>query len=212
MGVPAEGAQAVLGARANPRDCPVPRFQARPPWVAQVKRWARNVLMRPAIALLLILGGIAGSLRLLAEHHVGEATFLGLVGLSVFAAALVFFSDRLREFSVKEMKVVLGEMRETQHDIREREKKIQETAQLVGDLITYVEATAIGTSGSKARDEWLKRKIESLGTLAGGRIDNPFWRFSQRLSARDPKDEERLKSIWAQLEQEIEEDLARLQK
>jgi hypothetical protein len=79
----------------------------------------KNPVIRYGVALILVISGVWGSVKLMTVHSVSELSFVSLIGITVFASALVFFSDRLREFSISEMKVVLSEMRDTRRDVKE---------------------------------------------------------------------------------------------
>lgn len=173
---------------------------------------ASGELLRYFIAFLLALGCVVGSTKLLLAKKIKQTAFCFLILASLFVGLWVGYSDRVKEFtlSVGKMSVVLAEMRDTQRDVQEREEKIRRVAALMGDLVSYIQGTSIGIEGSKAREEWLQIKLKALSSVSGQKLETPFSRLSQRLSTRNPDDEEQLQLIWKEFEKDIEAEVAKL--
>jgi len=164
------------------------------------------------VAVLFTLAGVLGSTNLLIKNKINQSTYCFVLILSVFIGILVGYSDRIKEVTVGlgQMKMVLNEMKETQRDVQEREENIEKLAALMGDLITFVGATSVGFEAGEAQDEWLQIKLNTLSSLSGKRIDNPFSRFTQRLSTRRPGDEAQLKQIWEDYAKDVEAEVQKI--
>lgn len=102
-------------------------------------------VVRYSVSAGMLASGIAGSVNLLSARMVGEATFATLIAMCLFAAAIIVFSDRLREFDVTQMRVVLSEIKDTQRDIADRETRIKDLAHRVADLVEAATDGAIVT-------------------------------------------------------------------
>jgi len=167
------------------------------------------------IGFIVTLGGIIFATRMLRKKEIHEPTYCFLLLLSIFGGIWVGYSDRAKEFTVgpDKVSISLQEIREAQADVQKREEHVKQLASLTGDLITFVEGTSLGFGGPKAQDEWLRIKLDELGSLSGVKIDNPFTRRSQQYSALTPNDTSNqalLKQIQERYEKDLAEEVQRL--
>jgi Sec-independent protein translocase protein TatA len=98
-----------------------------------------------SIAVALI--GMIFATVLLALKLIGSVSFLGVLGLFAVCALIVFFAERLREFSLRDMKVTLREIKEERARVEEMYSKLEHLQTVTMQLD--------------------KERIESLGLASG---------------------------------------------
>ena len=102
------------------------------------------------IAIIFTVIGIAGSLRLKMTGTIGEPSFDLFICAFLLVGLFVAFSDRVKSFSLRDLKLEMEKVEQARADVQEREQRVRKIAALLGDLITYVEATSISASDTKA--------------------------------------------------------------
>jgi len=125
---------------------------------------------------------------------------------------LIFFGDQIDWFDLKNLKVKMKKIEKARSEVESKEKTVREISILLGDLITFLNATAISGSSPPAQEEWLKLKLSKLEQLSGKKINNAFLRHSERLNSCNPNDNEQLKEILNKFRQDVEAEVVQLKK
>lgn len=63
--------------------------------------------------------GVAGTVKLKIDNVIGEPTLVALVALAIFTGTLIAFIDRVQSVSLKELKMTLNEVKETEASVKE---------------------------------------------------------------------------------------------
>ena len=137
------------------------------------------------------------------DHAIALVT---MTTVSFLCLLLVFFANQVDWFDLKNLKVKLRKIEETRAEIQKREDRIRQMAGIVGDLVTYLDATSMSAVSIDGSEDWVRQKLQTLTDLSGKPIDNPFSRMLQRLSERKDGDEKQLLEILDQVPMELKED------
>lgn len=172
-----------------------------------------NEFIRYSLAALFTISGISGSTYLLLKNKIKQPAYCFMLILSVFIGMWVGYSERVKELSVGlgKMTMVLSEMQETQRDVQKREENIKKLAILMGDLITFVQATKAGIEvTSEVENEWLRVKLDTLSSLSGEKIDNPFSRLAQKRFGPNLIEDEQWSKILLDYQKDVEIELQKI--
>lgn len=92
------------------------------------KRLTSNmkILSSPRViaAILIPLSCIFGALQLKISAVISELSFIGLISVSMFCGLIIFFSDRITQFSLSKLEITLKDMKETEASVKELGKAI----------------------------------------------------------------------------------------
>ncbi len=170
--------------------------------------------MKYILASAFLAAAIAGALWLLIHGHVSEATFVILTCLAMLASAIILFYDRLAEFSIKDMRVVLREMQETQKDIKQREKGIKDLAVSVAELVVFFAAFNRYMSSAESMQlerKWVTKKVRSM--IERSNIDSAdaasvfrYMNETEKMESLKLSDKEEAKKCWMKMWEEIKKE------
>ena len=85
-----------------------------------------KILSSPRViaAILIPLSCIFGALQLKISAVISELSFIGLISVSMFCGLIIFFSDRITQFSLSKLEITLKDMKETEASVKELGKAI----------------------------------------------------------------------------------------
>lgn len=120
-------------------------------------------------AVAVLVGFISLGLILLKRGLIGEPVYFSHLCLGAICAIAIILADRLKEFDLSKMRLVLSEFKETQSDIKLREQRIARIASISAEI-----SAVAATLGERLWDEdkdviqrkWLRSKAEQLLVLA----------------------------------------------
>lgn len=102
---------------------------------------------------------------LLYVGKISEASYVFLIAATALFGLVLHGFDRLKEFDLKNLRIVLRELQETKQELFVREEKLKSIAIPLAQIIAFTGATE-GRMGSKetwsAKRKWYKGKLEKL--------------------------------------------------
>jgi len=78
-----------------------------------------RIYLRFAFAFMIAVSGIIFTTTLLTKNHIGEAIFLVIVVVFVIAGFAIFLHPRLKELDLKNLRIVLRELKQIKSEIEE---------------------------------------------------------------------------------------------
>ncbi len=102
---------------------------------------------------------------LLLGHHVGEASYCFLVALAAMLGLVLHGFGRLQEFDLRNLRLVLREIKETRQELFVREEKLKSIVLPLAQVIAFTGASE-GRFGSAeswaAKRQWYRHKFKEL--------------------------------------------------
>lgn len=96
---------------------------------------------------------------------IGEASYAFLVAATALFGLVLHGFDRLKEFDLKNLRIVLRELQETKKELFVREEKLKSIAIPLAQIVAFTGASE-GRMSSKetwsAKRKWYKKKLEEL--------------------------------------------------
>jgi hypothetical protein len=110
---------------------------------------------------------ITGSTILLVLGFIGQMAYCFLLALTALLVLVVSGFGRLKELDIRQMRLVLHEMKETQKDIFVREERLKAIAIPLAQMLAYSGVSQGRFSSKKgwvATRQWYRRKLEDFSS------------------------------------------------
>jgi hypothetical protein len=109
---------------------------------------------------LLILGGY-----FLEKGKLGSASFTTFMGIILICGLAFYGFDRLKVLDIKNLKLILTELKETKEEIFAKQEDLKRTALTMSEILAFsnsAQGRLDSTEGYKIKREWYEHKLNKL--------------------------------------------------
>ncbi len=121
--------------------------------------------MKIIAAIIFMLFGVFGSLKLKTSDVIGEPSFILILCITTLASLFIAFHDRIGSLSFRELKIEMAKVESARHDVEQRQMEVRLIATSLAEVTLFLAAFQhrIGSEESYADEvAWLKQKVTAL--------------------------------------------------
>lgn len=105
---------------------------------------------------------------LLCLSVIGQVAYVSLISISILAGFIVFFSDRIKEINLKELKMLLSEIKAAKDEVFAKEKEVKDMAFHIAKIIAFtsqVQSRINNEDGYQRWRRWYRHHIDKLNKV-----------------------------------------------